>query len=209
MKKKVIFLAVAFNLIFITITNAQEQDSITQHKWSHKLAGNFYIIPDDFFILPVYQGDLDRFHMEMRYNYEDRQTFSIWFGYNFSGGNSFEYNITPMAGAAIGNTNGLAPGLEITLGFYGFELYTESEYIFDLDAREDNFYYNWTDLSYSPTDWLWFGLSIQRTKLYQTDLEIQRGLLLGGGYKWFGINGYLYNIGWDDPYFILSLSLNF
>jgi hypothetical protein len=114
-----------------------------------------------------------------------------------------------MAGAAIGNTNGLAPGLMITLGFYGFELYTESEYIFDLDAREDNFYYNWTDLSYSPTDWLWFGLSIQRTKLYQTDLEIQRGLLLGGGYKWFGINGYLYNIGWDDPYFILSLSLNF
>jgi len=209
MKKKALFLAAVFILLCITNIKAQEEDSISQYKWRHNLAANFYIIPDDFFILPVYQGDLDRFHMEMRYNYEDRQSFSLWFGYNFSGGNNFEYTITPMAGAVMGNTNGLAPGLEITLGFYGFELYAESEYIFDMDAREDNFYYNWTDLSYSPLDWMWFGLSIQRTKLYQTDLEIQRGLLLGGGYKWFGINGYLYNIGWDDPYFILSLSLNF
>jgi hypothetical protein len=60
----------------------------------------------------------------------------------------------------------------------------------------------------SPLDWLWFGLSVQRTKLYQTDLEVQRGILIGGGYRWFTLDGYIYNPGWDDPYFIITLSAN-
>jgi hypothetical protein len=41
-----------------------------------------------------------------------------------------------------------------------------------------------------------------------TDLEFQRGLMLGGGYRWFGLTAYLYNIGWDDPYIIVTLSAN-
>ena len=53
--------------------------------------------------------------------YEDMNTFSAWLGYNFSGGNNFQYTITPMVGGIIGNTNGIAPGLEFDFLFYGFE----------------------------------------------------------------------------------------
>jgi len=140
--------------------------------------------------------------------YEDMNTFSAWLGYNFSGGNNFQYTITPMVGGIIGNTNGIAPGLEFDFLFYGFELYSESEYVFDFQDHENDFFYNWTDFTYAPLDWLWFGLSAQRTRLYQTDLEIQRGLILGGGYKWFGLTAYLFNIGFDDPLFVLALSIN-
>jgi hypothetical protein len=208
MKKVFISLPLVFIILCISNADAQGQDTTAKPRWNSNFTGNFYIMPDDFFILPVYKGDLDWFHTEMRYNYEERQTFSLWFGYTFSGGRKFKYTITPMAGGIIGNIDGIAPGLELTFDFYGFELYSESEYVLDLNTADD-FYYNWTDLTYTPIDWLWFGLSLQRTKLFQTNLELQRGLLIGGGYKWVGLNGYLYNLGWDDPYFILSLSLTF
>jgi hypothetical protein len=114
-----------------------------------------------------------------------------------------------MIGGMVGNTNGIAPGLELDFQFYGFEFSSQSEYVLDFNDKENFYFYNWTDFTYSPIEWLWFGLSLQRTRLYQTDLEFQYGLMAGGGYKWFGLSGYLYNLGLDDPYLILSLSFTF
>jgi len=198
-----------FTLLYGYSSFAQQHDTVSNSKCTHNLDALFYIMQDDFIFLPIYSVDKDWLHMEARYNYEDMNTFSGWFGYNFTGGNNFQYSITPMAGGIVGNTNGIAPGLEFDFNFYGFELYSESEYVFDLQDKENNFFYNWTDFTYAPLDWLWFGLSAQRTKLYQSDLEIQRGLLIGGGYKWFGVTGFLYNLAFDDPYLILSLSITF
>ena len=147
-------------------------------------------------------------HLEARYNYEDMNTFSAWFGYNFTGGNKLEYTLTPMLGGVVGNTSGIAPGLELTFGFHGFELYSEMEYIFDLQSSDGNFFYNWTDFSYSPLDWLWFGVSAQQTKIHKSDLEPEWGFLLGGGYRWFGLTGYMFNLGTDDPYAVITLTVS-
>lgn len=195
-------------LLTCSFTNAQEEDTLSHSGWYHNFDLSFYLFRDDFFILPIYQANKDWLHLEARYNYEDMNTFSAWFGYNFTGGNTFEYTITPMAGGIAGNTFGIAPGLELTFSFFGFELYTESEYLFDLQDSEGNFFYVWTDFTYSPLDWLWFGLSGQRTRIYETDLEVERGLLLGGGYRWFGLTGYFYNPGFDEPFVIITLSLS-
>jgi hypothetical protein len=194
----------------LTSASAQESDTIAvPSKFTHNLETIFYFLPDEFLFLPIYQADKDVLHLEARYNYEDKNTFSAWMGYNFNFGKKFEYTITPMIGGLLGNTKGIAPGLKLDFIFNRFELYSESEYVFDSESTDNNYYYNWTDLTYSPNDWLWFGLSGQRTRLYHTDLDIQRGLLLGGSYKWLEMTGYLYNLGFDQPYFILSLSAGF
>lgn len=106
-------------------------------------------------------------------------------------------------------SNGIAPGLELTLAYKDFELYSEMENLFDFGDRENNFYYNWTDLTYSPTDWLWLGISGQRTRLYQTDVEIQRGFILGGGLKQWELTTYFYNLDVDNPFFLVTLSVGF
>ncbi len=190
-----------------TVLLAQQKDTVVRSPWQHEIYANFYIFSDDFFVLPNYKVNKDWLHLEARYNYEDMNTFSAWFGYNFSGGNKFQYSLTPMAGGIIGNTNGIAPGLEVDLLFYGFEFYTESEYVFDFNTREGDYFYTWTSFSYSPLKWLWFGLSIQRTKAYETDLDTQRGLFLGGGYRWFGLTGYVFNLFFDEPYGIVTFSV--
>ncbi len=177
--------------------------------WQFNANANFYFIPDDFFVLPVFRADRNKLHLEARYNYEDRQTFSGWVGYNFSGGSKLEYTLTPMIGGVVGLSDGIAPGLEVTFNYKGFELYSESEYYVDFETRENNFLYTWTDLTYSPTDWLWLGISGQRTRLYQTDLDIQRGLLVGGGLKNWELTSYFYNLGFDYTFFLLAVSVSF
>lgn len=189
-----------------SMLQAQDSPVPSNKQWSFNTDMNFYFFSDDFFVLPVFKADKNKLHLEARYNYEDRETFSGWVGYNFNGGEKLEYTITPMIGGVVGLSNGIAPGLEMTFGFKNFELYTESEYIFDIGANENNFFYNWSDLTYSAKDWLWVGISGQRTRLYQTDLDIQRGLLIGAGVKNWEVNTYLYNLGFDDPFFLLTIS---
>ena len=177
--------------------------------WQFNPDISFYFIEDDFFILPVFRADKNKLHLEARYNYEDRETFSGWVGYNISGGNKLSYLITPMIGGVVGLTDGFAPGVEFTLGLGRFELYNEMEYLFDADSNENNYFYSWSDLTYSPTDWLWVGISGQRTRLYQTDVEYQRGLLIGAGLKSLELNAYFFNIDTDDPFIMVNLSVGF
>ena len=204
--KKIIFIFICIFFLLVSSTLfAQESDTSETSEWNFGVETDLYFT-DPFIFLPIFTANKDNLHLEARYNYEDLKTASAWVGYNIFGGDDFEYFITPMVGAAFGNTNGIAMGLEFTLSVSGFELYSESEYLFDFDSKENNFFYNWSDLTYSPTDWLWFGISGQLTKVYDTDLETDRGMLLGIAYKNFEFTGYYYNAFTDDSFFMLALT---
>jgi hypothetical protein len=207
--KKIFFISVCnLFLIFISTHFAQEGDTLTTSDWNFGVETDLYFT-DPFIFLPIIQANKGNLHIEARYNYEDLKTVSGWIGYNFFGGEEFEYFVTPMVGGAVGRTNGIAGGLEFTFSYVGFELYSESEYLFDFESSENNFFYNWTDFTYSPLDWLWFGISGQLTKVDQTELEIDRGLLLGAAYKNWQFTGYYYNSFSDDVFFMLSLTTDF
>ncbi len=204
--KKIIFIFICIFFLLVSSTLfAQESDTSETSEWNFGIETDLYFI-DPFTFLPIFTANKDNLHLEARYNYEDLKTASAWVGYNIFGGDDLEYLITPMIGGAFGRTNGIAPGLEFTLSVSGFELYSESEYLFDFDSKENNFFYNWSDLTYSPTDWLWFGISGQLTKVYDTDLETDRGMLLGIAYKNFEFTGYYYNAFTDDSFFMLALT---
>jgi len=207
MKNSICFLL--FSASGVAFVFAQGEPASGPPAWQFNAHANFYFIPEDFFVLPVFQADKNKLHLEARYNYEDRQTFSAWIGYNFQGGNKLEYTITPMLGGVVGRSDGIAPGLEVTLGFKGFALYTEAETYVDFETSENNFLYNWTDLTYSPKDWLWFGISGQRTRVYRTSLDLQRGVLVGAGIKNWEFTIYLYNVGFEDPFGLLTISKQF
>jgi len=184
----------------------QGKEFLGTPKWEISADINLYFIPRDFFIDPVVMADHGALHLEGRYNWEDRNTFSAWIGKNYSGGKKVEYKITPMAGVAVGQTQGVAPGLEFTLGRKKFEFSNSLEYLFDTNVKEDSYLYSWNDLTYSIKDWLWVGLSAQRTRVYKTKLDLQRGFILGLGHKKFELTTYLYNIGFDTAFTLVTLS---
>jgi len=177
--------------------------------WKFSANANLNFIPHNFIFLPIVRADKNNLHLEARYNYEDINTLSAWAGHHFSGGKKIEYTITPMIGAVVGNSTGIAPGIELMFSKDKIGIYSESEYIFNTEKPENNFFYTWTDITYSLTDWLWAGASVQRTRLYKTHLDAQRGILVRGKLKNFEISTYLYNLGFDTPFGIVSISVNF
>lgn len=154
-------------------------------------------------------ADRDWLHLEARYQYEDLDTGSLWVGYNFKGGEALEWEITPMVGGVFGDVTGVAPGYRIGAIWRDFDFSTEGELVFDTEGRESSFFYTWSELSYAPTDWIWAGLVVQRTKLYSTSFDVQRGFLVGLAYKQVSLTTYVFNPDESKPTVVLGLAWEF
>jgi hypothetical protein len=175
------------------------------------LSANTYIVPDDReYVQPTFTADRDWLHLEARYNYENLDTASVWVGYNASIGEHEQLTLdfTALIGGVAGRTQGVAPGYEFTLAWRGLELYSEAEYVFDTDDSSESFFYTWSELTYSPVDWLRAGVVIQRTKTYDTDFDIQRGFVVGVTFKQMDLAVYVLNPD-DDPIIVLGVGFDF
>jgi hypothetical protein len=116
---------------------AQEVPSPAQ--WAFDAQAYYYFLPDEpDFLLPILMADRGALRREARYNYEDLRTFSAFAGRSFELG---KLTLTPMLGAVVGQTDGVAPAIELDLVAGPFELWVEAEYLFDLNNREDDFFY--------------------------------------------------------------------
>ena len=178
--------------------------------WQYSLSVDGYLIPNgDSYVQPTFTSDHKWLHLEARYNNENFRTGSLWAGYNFSWGKTWQFAVTPMIGGVFGRTNGIAPGCEASLTWKKLEFAINNEYVFDTTSKSGNFYYNWPQFTYSPLQWLQLGLVAQRNKTFQTKLDVQRGFFVGLLYKKFGFTTYVFNAGWTDPTVVLGLDTSF
>jgi len=178
--------------------------------WDVNLSAALYALPDEEnLVQPTVRADRDDLHLEARYNYEDRSATSLFLGANFAWGEDTSLALTPMVGVLFGDIHGLVPGLEVDFGAGRFEAYTEAEYVVDLDDGASSFFYAWSELSLWPTERWRLGLVGQRTRVYQTDRDIQRGALLGVVFRRVEGTVYLFNPGSDDHFTVVSLGLSF
>lgn len=182
----------------------------TPDPWAFVLTTNGYIVPgDQSYVSPDFTADRGWLHLEARYNSEALETGSLWVGYDFSAGKKLVLDLTPMAGAVFGNLNGVAPGYWFTLSYKKVQLYSSGEYVFDVQNRGGNFFYHWNRVTYSPLKWLQVGLVSQRTRVYHTSLDIQRGALVGFTGKKVTFTTNVFNFGWTTPTVVLALGLSF
>jgi hypothetical protein len=178
--------------------------------WSFGASIYGYIVPDSReYAQPTVTADHGRLHLEARYNYEALETGSVWVGCNFGAGEKLAWEFTPMLGGVFGNTRGIAPGYEGSLSWWKLELYSEGEYLVDTENSSDSFFYNWSELTLSPLDWFKFGMVTQRTRLYQTDRDIQRGVLVGLMFKHIDLTAYVLNPDESRPTFVLAAAFHF
>lgn len=189
---------------------ATNSDGPVSTIWSFDLTAAGYVVPQDrSYGMATIAAERQWLHLEGRYNYEDQQTGSLWVGYNFEVGDKLRLNVTPMIGGVIGNTTGVAPGYEVSLGYKRVELSIDGEFVFDTKKSSRNFFYSWTELSYAPLNWVRCGLVAQRTKAYETDLDIQRGFLVGISHKKLDFDTYILNAGWTTPTLIFQVGVKF
>jgi len=200
------------NTAGVTVTNhtPAPTNAAADKAWSFSVSAYTYIVPDSReYVQPTLMADRGRLHLEARYNYEGLDTGSAWIGCNFSVGEKLSFEFTPMLGGVFGDITGVAPGYKCTLGWRKLELYSEGEYVFDTGDSSASFFYTWSELTLAPTDWFRFGLVVQRTKLYNTDFDIQRGLLIGFARERANLIACIFNLDTSRPTVVLGVGLSF
>ena len=190
-------------------TMATEPDEAGD-KWSFSLAALQYFVPDEQpYVQPTLIADHGWLHLEARYNYEELNTTSAWGGYNFAGGEELAWEVTPMVGGVFGDIVGVAPGYKGSLSWRKLHLYSEGEYVFDTGGNSDSFLYNWSELTYSLTDWLRLGIAGQRTRADHADHDYQPGVTIGVSFKHLDLTAYVFNPTESKPTVILGATLTF
>jgi hypothetical protein len=190
----------------LLVSAAEEEEKA----WSFELTGYWVDPPeDDSYGSAILRADHGVLHLEARYNYEDQNTGSVWAGRTFSWEGEVGFTLGPMLGAVFGHVQGVAPGLELDVTWKILEFYVEAEYVFDVEGSDDSFFYAWSELTVSPVEWLALGIVAQRTRAYDTDVEVDRGLLVGFYVKQVSATVYVFNIDTDDPYVMIGVGITF
>lgn len=147
-------------------------------------------------------------YAEMRYNYEDAQTLSLYGGKNFSGGKDLEYSLTPMIGYSAGKFNGISLAGNIDLDWKGFYFSSQSQASRSVDEREDDFLFTWSELGYSITRHFFAGISTQFTRQAGENLT-EAGMLAGLSLGNLEIPLYMFSPFSKSRNFILGVSYEF
>lgn len=196
--------------LLLAATPCQGQTAATEPPWSGSATVFTYLIPGEGnYAQPTVALDRKALHIEGRFNYEALRTGSLWAGYNFEGGTAVTWTLTPMFGGVFGNVGGVAPGYIGSIAWRKFDVYSEGEYLFDLGTPADSFFYNWSEVAFTPVSWLRGGLATQRTRVRASDREIQRGPFIGLIFGRLEVSGYLFYSSDRSPTVVLSLGWAF
>ena len=189
---------------------AVADEGTAERPWSVGASTYAYFVPDaPDFIMAFVPVDIRLLHLEGRYNYEAPHSGSAFIGANIRVGEKVRLALTPMFGGVAGELDGVIPALRLTLRWWKLELTSESEYVFDLDASESSFFYNWSELGIYPLAWLRTGVVIQRSLVFQNDLAIQRGLFASGSYRFVTLTLYELNLLWTTATWVLAMAVSF
>ena len=164
---------------------------------------------DDFHPLGIVSVTWRRFRVEGRYNYEDDRTGSLFAGYEFELGDRPALWVAPMVGAVVGNTDGIAPAVELELTLGRFTLYDESEVVLTFGEGVDDFLYSWGTATYEVRSWLRPGLAFQRLRVFGSDRELDPGLVVQSDVGPLELSLYGFNPFDSDRFFQLGMSVSF
>lgn len=197
-------------LVIGAIRPAVADERAEGRPWSIGASTYAYFVPDaPDFIMAIVPVDIRLLHLEGRYNYEAPHSGSAFIGANIRVGERVRLALTPMFGGVAGDLDGVIPALRFTLSWWKLELTSESEYVFDLDASESSFFYNWSELGIYPLAWLRTGVVIQRSLVFQNDLAVQRGLFVSGSYRFVTLTLYELNLPWTAATWVLAMAVSF
>ncbi len=187
---------------------ARVPDEAIERGWSFAASAYAYVIPEQpAFVQPTLAVDHGALHVELRYNYEALETGSAWLGFNTHVGDEVQLDLTQMIGCAFGSAPGLVVGYELTIAWWQLELYSEGELAWDPSGALASYFYTWTELRLR-IDGLCLGGVVQRTRAFESQLDLQRGFLVGLDFEPVAATVYLFNPD-RAPTFVLGLDLRF
>jgi hypothetical protein len=161
------------------------------------------------YLSAILSADRGQLHLEGRWNYEDRNTGSISVGWSMPWEGEVHGSITPMIGVAAGDTDGIVPAVSLAVNWKSLSFTSEAEYLIGTSSGSQDFVYSWNELTYAFSERFVVGLVGQRTNVFDQDLTIDRGFLVGVALGRTRLTAYVFNPDLDDPYVSLALGAAF
>ena len=192
-----------FTILFLLClhANIKSQSKLSLEQYSFMGAGQSSLLA------PVaHYESRQKWYAEARYNYEDMNTFSLYAGRTFSRQRDLSWSFTPMIGGMAGKLKGGSFGLNSELSYRKFNFSSQAQYSVSAGSRNDNFFYNWSELWYAPADWVYTGIALQHTRIYATNTLLDPGVLLGFSYNQWSFPVYSFNPFDSGRYFVVGIN---
>lgn len=152
---------------------------------------------------------LKDYYFEARYNYEDLQTFSLYFGKSFYAGKKAAIEFTPMVGGVVGNLNGISPGFNFTLDYLRFTTGSQTQYTFDLKVPGNSFFWDWTNFSFGLGKHFGVGGSVQIYLPKEGENSVTAGPMVNYTFKNLQLEAYSYNFWESHPLWAIGVQYTF
>lgn len=148
-------------------------------------------------------------YFEARYNYEDRETFSLYGGRSFKVGKNNELDIIPMVGGSVGKFNGVSPALTIILEAGWVRGFSQNQYSINLKEQKSNFIFDWSAIVFHTYKPLYLGASFQSFAPQNTKAQNYFGPMVSVKDNHIIVEGFAYNFWTDAPMWALGLQYLF
>lgn len=195
----------AIGLFMAVLSNIDAQ---SQSKWVFEQYNYIRQADASAFVPMVHFQTRNNWYGELRYNYEDAQTLSLFGGKTVSGGKSLTWSFTPMAGYSTGRFTGLSAGVNNEAEWKDFYFSAQSQYSIATKKDISNFFFNWSEAGYSFSDNFFSGIAMQYTRQFHKDY-IEPGIVNGLCFRNFSIPFYVFNPLKGDCYFVLGLNYEY
>ena len=149
MSKKYLLLLICF--ASLKLWAQEDQIDSASSQWNFSAWAEMFIIPgeEDFFN-PTFYARHKSLHLEARYNYEDRNTASLWAGHQFKFGKGVKFVSGAHGFRCFWKYKWTCSRSEIEITYKKFDFYSESEYVFDFSSGKIISFYNYSELAITP-----------------------------------------------------------
>ena len=147
-------------------------------------------------------------YAELRYNYEDLKTFSMYGGKSFTGGTDLQYTVIPMAGYCTGKFSGFSLATNAEAEWKDFYLSTQTQYSMATKKNTANFFFSWSEAGYNIFRNFFAGLAVQYTRQQGVN-DLQPGFVTGLNFKDISIPFYMFSPFQPGRYFVLGFNYEY
>ena len=145
---------------------------------------------------------------ELRYNYEEAETFSLFAGKTIAGGRKTEYSFSPMVGYSVGLFTGLSFAVNSEAEWKSFYLSSQTQYSIALKNNAENFFFTWSELGYNISPHFFSGLTAQFT-MQSGSSDLEPGFVAGVTLKNFTIPFYIFSPFKANRYFAIGINYEY
>lgn len=144
---------------------------------------------------------------ELRYNYEDAKTLSLYVGKTIADSSGVN-KITPMIGFSTGRFTGISFAFNGEAEWKNFSFASQTQYSVATKKNTESFFFSWSEMEYNFGDHFYAGLAMQYTR-QSGETDFEPGFLTGLSFKKISFPFYIFSPFRSGRYFILGVNYEF